>query len=39
MLKNVVIINDFNYVQGGASKIAIETARILKNEGLNVYFF
>lgn len=39
MLKNVVIINDFNYVQGGASKIAIETAKILKDDGLNVYFF
>lgn len=38
-LKNVVIINDFNYVQGGASKVAIDTARILKNENLNIFFF
>ncbi len=38
-LKNVVIVNDFNYVQGGASKVAIDTARLLKEEGFNVYFF
>ena len=38
-LENVVIINDFNYVQGGASKVAIDTAKLLKEEGLNVYFF
>lgn len=36
---NVVIINDFNYVQGGASKVAIDTARLLKDEVKNVYFF
>ena len=29
-IKNVVIVNDFNYVQGGASKVAIDTAKILK---------
>ena len=38
-VENVVIINDFNYVQGGASKVAIQTARLLKEQGLNVYFF
>lgn len=38
-IKNVIIINDFNYVQGGASKIAIETAKALKAEGINVIFF
>ena len=38
-LKNVVIVNDFNYVQGGASKVAIDTAKLLKEEGYNVYFF
>ena len=38
-IKNVVIINDFNYVQGGASKVAIDTAKLLKNEGIKVYFF
>lgn len=41
MLKNVVIVNDFDFTQGGASKVAIETANILKenNKDLNVYFF
>ena len=38
-VKNVVIINDFNYTQGGASKVAIDTAEILKKAGLKVYFF
>ena len=38
-VENIVIINDFNYVQGGASKVAIDTARLLKNENINVYFF
>lgn len=38
-VKTVVIVNDFNYTQGGASKVAIDTARILKNKGLEVYFF
>ncbi len=38
-VKNVVIINDFNYIQGGASKVAIDTAKLLKEEKLNVYFF
>ena len=41
MLKNVIIVNDFDYIQGGASKVAIQTANILKesNPKLNVYFF
>ncbi|SDW25904.1 glycosyltransferase family 4 protein [Streptococcus equinus] len=41
MLKNVVVINDFDYIQGGASKVAIQTANLLKenNPDLNVYFF
>ena len=38
-IKTVVIINDFNYVQGGASKVAIQTAKLLKNDGKEVYFF
>ena len=38
-IENVVIVNDFNYVQGGASKVAIDTARLLKEEIKNVYFF
>lgn len=40
MIKNIVIVNDFNYIQGGASKVAIETANILSASGkYNVYFF
>lgn len=41
MIKNVVIVNDFDYIQGGASKVAIQTANMLveKNKNLNVYFF
>ena len=38
-IKTVVIVNDFNYVQGGASKVAIDTANILKEANFNVYFF
>ena len=38
-VKTIVIINDFNYIQGGASKVAIDTARMLNEYGLNVYFF
>ena len=39
LIKNVVIVNDFNYTEGGASKVAINTAKILYESGLNVYFF
>lgn len=38
-VKTVVIVNDFNYIQGGASKVAIDTARMLNECGLNVCFF
>ena len=40
-LKNVVVINDFDYIQGGASKVAIQTANMLveSDKNLNVYFF
>lgn len=39
-IKNIIIVNDFNYTQGGASKVAIDTARILsKNKDINVFFF
>lgn len=38
---NIVIINDFDYVQGGASKVAIETANLLaeNTKDINIYFF
>ena len=39
-IKNIVIINDFDYTQGGASKVAIETANLLvENKDLNIYYF
>lgn len=38
-VKTVVIVNDFNYTQGGASKVAIDTATILKNKNINTIFF
>lgn len=41
MIKNVIIVNDFDYVQGGASKVAIQTANMLAEleNDINVYFF
>lgn len=38
---NIIIVNDFDYVQGGASKVAIETANLLSkdSENFKVYFF
>ena len=39
MLKNVVIVNDYSYIQGGASKVAIITANLLQDSGINVVFF
>lgn len=38
-IKTVVIVNDFDYVEGGASKVAIDTANILYKHGINVIFF
>lgn len=38
-LKNIVVINDYNYIQGGASKVAITTANEMHNLGYNVIFF
>lgn len=38
-VKTVVVVNDFNYIQGGASKVAIDTARLLLKENIKVYFF
>ena len=40
-IKNIVIVNDFDYTQGGASKVAIDTANILVNsdKNLNIYYF
>ena len=38
-IKTVVIVNDYDYIQGGASKVAIDTAKVLNNANINVYFF
>lgn len=40
-IKNIIIVNDFDYTQGGASKVAIDTANILVNsdKNLNIYYF
>lgn len=35
----IVIVNDFDYIQGGASKVAIDTAKILHENGYRVIFF
>ena len=32
-------MNDFDYIQGGASKVAIETANLLYEKKVNTYFF
>lgn len=36
---NVIIVNDFAYVNGGASKVAIDTAKLLASRGHEVIFF
>ena len=36
---NVVILNDFAYVDGGASKIALGSARALAERGMRVWLF
>ncbi len=38
-VKTVVVINDFDYVNGGAAKVAINTAELLANHGIKVYYF
>lgn len=39
MIKNVIIVCDYGYIEGGAARIAHETAMALHNEGYNVIFF
>ena len=38
-VKNVIIVNDYDYVQGGASAVAIEMANSFQRLGYNVTFF
>ena len=39
MIKNVVIIADFPEIDGGGVAVAVDTAYLLAQRGLNVYFF
>ena len=39
MVKNVIVVNDYAYINGGAGKVAIMSAIALANAGINVYFF
>ena len=38
-LKTVLIVGDFADVTGGQAKVAIDSARLLANAGVNVIFF
>ena len=38
-IKTVVIVNDFDYVEGGAAKVAMMTAEALVDAGYNTYLF
>lgn len=38
-VKTVVIINDFDYTNGGAAKVALNTAELLSEKGIEVYLF
>lgn len=38
-VKSVVVVNDFDYVEGGAAKVAMMTAEALVNAGYNTYLF
>lgn len=39
MIKNVIIISDFGTIDGGATKVALTSAKKLSQEGMNVLFF
>jgi len=38
-IKTVVVVNDFDYVEGGAAKVAMMTADALVKAGYNTYLF
>lgn len=38
-IKNIIIVNDYDYVEGGCSQVAIQTANTLYSNGYNVFFF
>lgn len=39
MVKNVIVVSDYGYIEGGAGRIAHETAILLSQNGYNVVFF
>lgn len=39
MVKNIIIINDFAFVNGGAGKVALTSAKALSKAGYNVILF
>lgn len=38
-IKNIIVVNDYDFVQGGASLVAITMANVFEKNGYNVYFF
>ena len=38
-IKNVIIVNDYAFINGGATKVAIQSATELSKKGINVVFF
>ncbi len=38
-IKNLIIVSDFGYVNGGNSRVAIQTALALENKKADIYFF
>lgn len=38
MLKNIIVVNDFGFINGGAGKVAITSAKLLAKQGYNVTF-
>ena len=39
MLKNIIVVNDFAFINGGAAKVAIESAIGLSEQGYHIVFF
>lgn len=38
-LKNIVVVCDYGHVEGGAARIALDTAKVLAGEGYRVWLF
>lgn len=39
MLRNVVVVCDYGHIEGGATKIALDTAKVLAKDGYHVWLF